>query len=97
MFHPSQRLLLPTIPSTEYHRLSTSRDDDHLEGISLANQEKYVPPRKKSLLVRVSGVLAAVLTLGTYAAAVLYYAQEFIHMLYCPRFAANDTVHLWAS
>ncbi|KAK1978235.1 hypothetical protein LZ30DRAFT_825168 [Colletotrichum cereale] len=78
------------MPSTEYHRLSVPGDDD-LDDIPLANQEKYVPPKKKSLLVRVSGVLAAVLGLAAYTAAVLYYAQEFIHKPYCPRFAANDT------
>ncbi|GJD05055.1 hypothetical protein ColKHC_13880 [Colletotrichum higginsianum] len=83
------------MPSTEYRRLSTSRDDD-LDDISSAIQDKYVPPKKKnSLLFRASAVLAAVLGLGVYTAAVLYYAQEYIHKPYCPRFAANDTVHLW--
>lgn len=96
-FPLSQRLPLPSMPSTEYRRLSTSRDDD-LDDISSAIQDKYVPPKKKnSLLFRASAVLAAILGLGVYTAAVLYYAQEYIHKPYCPRFAANDTVHLWVS
>ncbi|KAJ4386816.1 hypothetical protein N0V93_009714 [Gnomoniopsis smithogilvyi] len=82
------------MPSTEYHRLSTSRDDK-LDSVSLADQEEYVPSKKTSLLVRISRVLAAVLGLSVYTAAVLYYAQEYIHKPYCPRFAASDTVHLW--
>lgn len=84
------------MPSTEYRRLSNSRDDD-LDNITIANRETYVSPAKGFRLVRVFGVLASILGLIAYTTAVLYYAQEFIHKPYCPRFAANDTVHLWVS
>ncbi|KAK1565947.1 uncharacterized protein LY79DRAFT_573052 [Colletotrichum navitas] len=82
------------MPSSEYHQLSTSREDE-LDVISLTDQEKYIPRRKKSILACFLWLLVALLGLGFYTAAVLYYAQEFIHKPYCPRFAAKDTVHLW--
>ncbi|KAJ5009052.1 Tat pathway signal sequence [Colletotrichum sp. SAR 10_99] len=82
------------MPSTEYHQLSTSRDED-LDDISFTHQDQYVTSKKKALPIRVLGVLVAFLGLVSYTAAVLYYAQEFIHKPYCPRFAASDTVHLW--
>ncbi|ELQ39345.1 hypothetical protein OOU_Y34scaffold00502g21 [Pyricularia oryzae Y34] len=75
---------------TDYHRLS-----EDLDNVSITNDEKYEPPKKKSRVKRAGGVLAAALSLGLYTAAVLYYAQEVIHKPYCPRFAASDTVHLW--
>lgn len=77
---------------TDYHRLS-----EDLDNVSITNDEKYEPPKKKSRVKRAGGVLAAALSLGLYTAAVLYYAQEVIHKPYCPRFAASDTVHLWVS
>ncbi|KAL5877105.1 hypothetical protein ACKVWC_006262 [Pyricularia oryzae] len=75
---------------TDYRRLS-----EDLDNVSITNDEKYEPPKKKSRVKRAGGVLAAALSLGLYTAAVLYYAQEVIHKPYCPRFAASDTVHLW--
>ncbi|RYO81443.1 hypothetical protein DL766_004722 [Monosporascus sp. MC13-8B] len=73
---------------------STAKADDDLDEYVSA-EDKRVLPKHRSILFRVSSILAAVLVLVVYTAAVLYYAQEVIHKPYCPRFAATDTVHLW--